>query len=281
MMAGRSNALLTINFILCIFYLSAADVNGQSASSSLSFAERGPGAFSKNFTDILCLANNPAASTGSEGFSAGIYSERRFMFKELSQYNLVFAHSTTHANIGVKLHYSGFSDYNESSASLSYSRDLGKLRVGIRFNYHKISISGYGSVSTYSADMSVIWQLTEKLRAGIQAINPIPVPFGLDKTEQYASLYKLGIGYEISDKCFLGGELYKETGKTVNVQLLLQYRLAGRLSFRGGLNTSVGQPFVGLEWFLKDLRLGIDGSYHPDLGFTPALMISFMKQKSN
>ncbi|HTE24918.1 hypothetical protein [Flavitalea sp.] len=281
MMTERLSVLLIITLILYIFCLLAVDVNGQSASSSESFTERGPGAFSKKFTDIFCLANNPAASTGSESFSAGIYSERRFMLKELSQYYLVLAHSTTHANIGVKLHYSGFSDYNESSASLSYGRDLGKLRVGMRFNYHKISISGYGSTSTWSADISVIWQLTEKLRAGIQAINPIPVPFGPDKSEHFASLYKLGMGYEIADKCFLGGELYKETGKTVNVQLLLQYRLDSRLSFRGGLNTNVGQPFAGVEWFLNDFRLGIDGSYHPDLGFTPALMISFKKQKSN
>jgi hypothetical protein len=281
MIARRFSVFTILTFILCVFCLLADEAKGQSAGSSSSFTGRGPGAFSKKFTDVFCMANNPASATGSESFSAGIYSERKFMLKELSQYNLVLAHSTTHANIGLKLHYSGFSDYNESSASLSYGRDLGKLRVGIRFNYHKISISGYGSTSTYSADMSVIWELTEKLRAGIQAINPVPVLFGPGKTEKYASLYKLGMGYELSDKCFLGGELNKETGKIINVQLLLQYRFAGMLSFRGGLNTDVGQPFAGIEWMLGDLRLGIDGSYHPDLGFSPALIVSFMKQKSN
>jgi hypothetical protein len=279
MILWRLSILSTIKLILLVCCLLAVDANGQSAVSSLSFAGRGPAAYSKKFTDIFCLANNPASVTGSEGFSSGVYSERKFMFKELSQYYLVLAHSTAHANIGIRLHYSGFSDYNESSASLGYGRDLGKLQAGIRFNYHKISISGYGSVSTWSADLSVIWELSEKLHAGIQAINPMPVFFGQDKTEQYDSLYKLGMGYELSDNCFVGGEVCKETGLPVNVQLLLQYRLVARLCFRGGLNTNVGQPFAGLEWVFKELRLGIDGSYHPDLGFTPALMISFMKQK--
>jgi hypothetical protein len=270
--------------IILIFFVSAwlqVDAMAQSVRSPLSFTDRGLGAFSKNFPDIFCFANNTAASTGAEGFSAGIYSERRFMLEELSQHQAVLAYSTTNANIGLKLHYTGFSDYNESCASLSYGRDLGKIRLGIGFNYHKINISGYGSASTYSADISVIWQLTEKLHAGVQAINPVPVFFGPGKAEQYASVYKLGMGYEVSEKCFLAGELSKETGKLVNVLLALQYRLITRLSFRGGFNTDVGQPFAGIDLGFTNLRLGIAGSYHPDLGFTPSLLISFMKQKSN
>jgi hypothetical protein len=267
-------------FILFIVAWMFVDANAQSVRSSLAFTDHGLGAFSKNFSDVFSLANNAAAATGAEGFSGGIFSERRFMLKELSHYHLIIAHYGTNANIGLKLNYTGFADYNESAASLSYGRDLGKISIGIGFNYHKIDISGYGSASTYSADISVIWQLTEKLHAGVQALNPVPVFFGPGKTEQYASVYKLGMGYEISEKCFLAGEVCKETGKIVNVQLGLQYRLITRLSFRGGVNTDLGQPFAGIDWLFTNFRLCITGSYHPELGFTPSLMISFMKEKS-
>ncbi|MHA4845227.1 hypothetical protein ACX0G7_13730 [Flavitalea antarctica] len=251
----------------------------QSVRSPLAFTDRGAGAFSENFTDVFCLANNPAASAGAEGFSAGIYSERRFMLKELSKYHLVIAHAATNGNIALKMNHSGFSGFSESSASLSYGRDLGKIRLGIGFNYHRISISGYGSASTYSADVALIWQLTEKLHAGIHAINPVPVFFGPGKTEQYASVYKMGMGYEISEKCFIAGELWKETGKIVNVMFALQYRFIASLGVRGGFNTDVGQPFAGVDWVFGSIRLGISGSYHPDLGFTPSLLVCFMKEK--
>ncbi|RYY66382.1 MAG: hypothetical protein EOO13_15845 [Chitinophagaceae bacterium] len=244
----------------------------------MSFTERGLGALSKKFADVFCLANNPAASMGAEGFSAGIYSERRFMLEELGQYNMVLAYAKSNSIIGAKLNYNGFSEYNESSASLVYGHDLGKLSVGIGFNYHKVTFQAYGAASTYSADLSLIMQLTEKLRAGIQAINPVPVFFGPEKTEKYPAIYKLGLGYEVSEKCFLAGELLKETGKTVNVQVGLQYRLVNSIIFRVGINTDVGRPFAGIDWIFNKLRLCISGSYHPDLGFTPALMIAFMKQ---
>jgi hypothetical protein len=201
------------------------------------------------------------------------------MQAELNQYVAAVHYGLENSGIGLQAHYAGFSAYNESMACLSYGRNLGKISLGLQFNYHKISISGYGSDATYSADIAVIWQLTDKLRAGIQVINPVPVFFGPGKSEQYSSMYKLGMGFEFSEKCFLAGEIIKETEKTVNVVMAMQYQFSGKIYLKTGVNTDIGKPFAGVGWMVTDFRLDITGSYHPDLGFTPAMMLIFKSKK--
>ena len=239
----------------------------------------GLGALSKSFQDVFSFAENPAGLNELQGISAGLYAERRFMLAELNQYVAAAHYGLVNSGIGIQMHYAGSSAYNESMAGLSYGRNLGKISLGLQFNYHKISISGYGSDGTYSADIAVIWQLTDKLRAGIQVINPVPVFFGPGKSEQYSSMYKLGMGFEFSGKCFLAGEINKETEKTVNVILAIQYGFSGKMYLKAGVNTDIGKPFAGVGWTLADFRLDVTGSYHPGLGFTPGMMVIFKNRK--
>jgi hypothetical protein len=262
-------------FIALIPLLMASGMNAQSIKSAQSCTMSNLTAYSKSFVDAFSLCGNPAAATTNQGLSAGVAVEQRFMLKELSVYNIIIIDEFERSAIALQVSYGGFANYNESMCGLSYSRDLGKIRIGTRFNYHRLAAVGYGSASTFSADISLIWQLTEKLRAGIQAINPMPVMFGIDKSESYSSVYKLGLGYEVSEKCFLSMEAAKETAKSVNISFFLQYNLVERFHFRAGLNTDVGQPFLGIGWKLSGLRLYITGSYHPDLGITPGLTLLF------
>ena len=268
--------LLDLILCLSIVVFASSKAVGQSFQPPVRSIAGGLGALSQHFSDVFAIADNPAGIAGAPGFSGGIYAGERFMLKELGDYLLVGAYESNTSSVLVQLHYAGSSDYNESSAGLSYARNLGKVRAGIRFNYHRITIGGYGSGATVSGDVSLIWELTPKLRAGIQAINPMPAFFGPDRSEEYPSLYRLGIGYEISDKCFLAGDIIKETGKTVNLSLAFQYQVVSKLLFRIGVNTDTGSPSMSLGWLLKLVRVSITGSYHPDLGFTPGVMLTFL-----
>src|SRR5690349_13987420 len=105
-------------FLLSLLFTGAG--YAQMANSSISFAGRGLGAYSSNFQDVFSVADNVASVTGAKSLGGGMIGERRFMLQELSQYRLVAVYSDSLATMAVELQFSGFSAYNESTASLSY-----------------------------------------------------------------------------------------------------------------------------------------------------------------
>lgn len=256
----------------------------QSYRSPVADPALGSGAYSVNYQDAFVFASNPASlglSPGAGGTSVGIAANRRFMIAELTRYNTVVAFRRKNAGLAVQMNYSGFSGFNESSAGIGFGRNLGKIAVGIQVNYHRLVMTGYDSYGTASADVSLSWQLTEKLRSGIQVVNAVPRNFGPLKDERYASIYKMGLGYEASENCYLSSEILKETEKEVNVFLSVHYQFASRFFGRIGVNTDVGSPFFALGWQQAKLRILVTGSYHSRLGFSPGLMISFENQKKD
>jgi hypothetical protein len=201
------------------------------------------------------------------------------MLAALTHYHAVLYYQDKHAAVGLQLHHAGNGDYTGSLAGISYGRDLGSLRLGAQFNYHRLSIAGYGSTATYSADLALIWQLTDKLYAGIQLLNPVPVTFGPDKTERFTSVYRLGIGYELSDAFFIATEVSKESGKTAYVQVAMQYQFIKKFFLRFCINTDEGRPAAAAGWEWNKIRLYLTGSYHSQLGMSPGLMMIFTHSK--
>ncbi|RYG05552.1 MAG: hypothetical protein EOO02_03465 [Chitinophagaceae bacterium] len=270
--------------VLCAFAGFPLVFFAQSYRSPVSDPALGSGAYSVNYQDAFVFAANPAAlglSTEQGGTSAGIAARRRFMLTELNQINAVAAFRRRNAGLSVLLNYAGFSEFNESSAGIGFGRNLGKLSLGMQLNYHRLVATGYDSYGTISADLSLLWQLTEKLRSGIQVINALPRNFGPLKDEKYSSIYKMGIGYEASKSCYLSAEILKETEKDVNVFLSVHYQFASEFFGRIGLNTDVGSPFFAAGWQKRKLRILVTGSYHAQLGFSPGLMISFENPKKD
>jgi hypothetical protein len=237
-------------------------------------------AYSRKFGDALSFGNNPAAVPTAGAWSGGIRAERRFMLAALTHYHAVLHYQGKHAGAGLQLYQAGNGGYTESLAGLSYSRDLGQIRLGAQFNYHRLSIAGYGTGATYSADLAVLWQLTGKLQAGIQVLNPVPVSFGPDKSERFTSVYKLGVGYDVSDAFFVAAELSKESRSPADLQVAMYYQFASKFFIRLGINTDVGRPAAALGWEWKNIRLFLTGSYHSQLGMSPGLIMLFTNSKT-
>jgi hypothetical protein len=265
--------------VMSVFLFSFLFSNGQLLRPALNIND-GSAVYSKNFADVIAGASDPAATIGREGFSAGIASERRYMLQELTAHMLAASYGTQRAGVGVQVQMSGSGGYSESMAGLSYARLLGKIILGVQFNYHRISVGGYGSAGTASADVSLIWDLTEKLRAGIQVMNPVPIAFGADKSEKYPSAFKLGVGYDVSGDCHLFVAVSKLTTGAADVNFGVHYSIRQKLFLRMMLHTDVKGPMVAAGWQLRFLRLFVTGSYHPELGFSPGLQLIFKQKKS-
>jgi hypothetical protein len=224
--------------------------------------------------DVFSFTGNQAALAQVKTPAIGIYGERRFLLEEDNVYALAAAFPSSLGNFGVKLNYAGFSNFNETTAGLAYGRSLGsKVDLGVQFNYYGYQVSGYDNASTINFELGAIWHLSPKLNAGFHLYNPVGGKLNKTEEEKLASVYKFGAGYDASDNFFISTEIIKEENKPVNVIGGLQYQFKKQFFARVGFVSETGSGFggVGVSW--KNFRLDISGNYHPQLGFSPGLLL--------
>jgi hypothetical protein len=234
------------------------------------------GAYSKNFQDAFSFVSNQASLSSSKQACAGAYSEQRFLLKELNLSTIAVAVPLKSGGVGFQANYFGVSDYNESQVGIAYAKKLGSMvDIGVQFNYYMLRIAGYGSYNTVNFEIGTIFHPTEKLHLGLHAYNPVGGKFGKNSSEKLASVYKAGFGYEASKQVFISAEIIKEENKPVNVNAGLQYVFAKQFFVRTGIATESGSPYAGAGLHWKNLRLDVAVSYHPQLGFSPGLMLVY------
>ncbi|MBK7308597.1 MAG: hypothetical protein IPI88_17355 [Chitinophagaceae bacterium] len=273
----KTKVLLSAFFIISLNQLTA-----QSLRYSLAQPYSSLSAYSVQQNDALSFTGNQAALALTKQAGIGIFGERRFMLKETSVYTLGAAVPTRLGNIGIQLQYAGFKNFRENKIGLAYARKLGKLvDVGVQFNYYGYSIPAYGKASAINFEMGALFHLTGKLTAGIHVYNPIGGKLGKDKEEKIAAAYKIGLGYDASERFFIGCEIIKEEDKAVNVIAGLQYQFAKQFFAKAGFLSESGTAYAGAGVGWKKLRLDISSSYHPQLGFSPGiLLIMHFKSKA-
>jgi hypothetical protein len=232
------------------------------------------GAYSRNFSDVFSFVSNQAALSSLKQGGAGVYSGRRFFLKELNLSTLAIAVPVKNGGIGFQAIYFGFSDYSESQLGIAYAKKLGSLvDIGVQFNYYMVRISGYGNAGAVNFEIGMLFHPTEKFHLGFHVYNPAGGGMGKNSNEKLASIYQAGMGYEVSDQLFLSTEIVKEENKPVNINAGLQYVFAGTFFMRAGIATQPASPFAGAGLRWKLFRLDITVDYHPQLGFSPGLLL--------
>ncbi len=245
----------------------------QSLRQPISAIYVGLAAYSVQHTDAFSFTNNQAALAQIKEVTAGIYGEQRFLLSATSLYTAAIAIPTKAGNFGVNLKYAGFKNFNENQIGMAYARSLGSgVDIGVQFNYYGYRVPSYSSANTITVEMGAMIHLSEQLNAGIHVYNPIGGRF--DKSgEKLSSAYKVGLGYDASEKIFISAEIVKEEDFPVNVNVGMQYQFMQQFFARAGVAsaTSLAYAGVGIGW--KNYRIDFSGSYHPQLGWSPGLML--------
>lgn len=266
-------------FLLLILWCTSFS---QTLRYSLSMPYISLGAYSSNQNDPFAFTNNQAALGREKAGSAGVFGEKRFLLKENSLYGLAVAIPTSLGNFGLQLSYAGFKNFNENKIGLAYGRSLSKLLdIGVQFNYYGYRVPQYGNASTVNFELGAMLHFSDKLNGGLHVYNPIGGNLGNESSEKLASGYKLGLGYDASDNFYISAEIIKEEDKPVNVVAGVQYQFLKQFFARVGFMSETGIGFAGLGLGWQNMRLDISGSFHPQLGFSPGilLIIQFKERK--
>jgi hypothetical protein len=231
-------------------------------------------AYSTEQQDPFSFTANQAALAQIKQAGIGLYGERRFLLRETSSYTLVTAFPTGMGNFGIQFNYAGFKDFNENKLALAYARALGdKLAIGAQFNYYGYRIPGYNNTSSINFEAGVLLHFSDKLNGGIHVYNPAGTKTVKLGTERLAAAYKIGLGYDASPDFFVSAEIIKEEDKPVNLLAGMQYHFAKQFFVRTGFMSQSSLLFAGAGIGWANLRLDVAGSYHPQLGFSPGLLL--------
>ena len=240
------------------------------------------GAYTLQHADAFSFSANQAALANINAISSGIYGERRFLLEELSLYQGAFTLPTSSGNFGLQGSYAGSTDYNETSVGFAYGRKLGsKLNIGAQFNYHSIKLAGYGTASAINFEGGLLFHVTEQFHVGIHFYNPTGTAFQKNEDEKLPAIYTAGLGYEVSNKFFISGEIQKVEDEDLNVNAGMQYSFDEKLFARAGFTSAASSYFLGLGVMLKNFRLDATASVHPQLGITPGLLLLFKGSEKN
>jgi hypothetical protein len=266
---------------LLISMLLFSIVHAQVVREPLSVKYAGLGAYSKNFSDVFSATSNIATLAQLRDASAGVYAERRFMLSEMNGFAGVAAVPSTSGTFGLQADYFGTAEFNESQLGLIYARRVtNQIDVGVKFNYHSVAIRGYGSSAAVNFEAGSIFHLTEKLHTGIHVYNPTGSKLGKSGNEKLASIFRFGLGYEVSKTVFVSTEIVKQEDRQVGVNAGLQYNLHEKVLLRGGISTYTNNSYVGLGLNLGFGRIDINSAFHPQLGFTPGFLLLVNLKKS-
>jgi hypothetical protein len=269
--------------ITLISFCLTNSIMAQSIRYSIALPYIGLSAYSTQQTNPLSYTANQAALAKVKQAGVGLYGEKRFLLAATNAYALAVAMPTKMGNFGVQLHYAGFKNFNENKIGLAYATSLGNsVDAGIQFNYYSYHIPAYGNASSINFEAGAIIHFTSKLNGGIHIYNPVGGKLSNTDNEKLAASYKIGLGYDASENFFVSGEIIKEEDKPVNIVAGFQYHFAKQFFARAGFVSGSSAPFAGAGIGWKNMRLDVSGSYHPQLGISPGvlLIIHFGKKKS-
>lgn len=262
-------------FFLIVLFLVPVVLRAQSLHAPFSRYYTGIGAYSRSFISPFSFSTNQAALAQTKKPGAGIYSERPYFLKELARYSCVAIIPVNGNGIGVLLNHSGNNSYRQSQVGIAYGRKLSdRIDVGAQFNYHRVTIPAYVNAGVIGVELGALIHISEKVHAGMHIVNPLG---RMKKGERLRLAYinTFGLGYEASEKLFLQMEISKEENLPLRVSSTIQYTIKEEVYLRAGVLTNTGSLYAGwgLKW--KQFRTDIAASYHPVLGVTPSLLITY------
>ncbi len=269
-------------FILIIAVFLQVNLTAQNSSAPMSGA-RGlaMGDAAATFSDIHSIFSNQAGIAFMEGLGFSVGAERRFLTSEINSIIGGFAYPTNAGTFGLSLNYFGFSGYNEQKIGIAYARKLSKkISIGAQLDYLGYSIPDYGSKSLFTFELGVQAQLIENLTIGAHIFNPIRQEVVPD--EKVPTIFRLGAGYSPGKNLTITGEFEKDIDFDMVFKAGVEYFLIDILCLRAGVSTNPLLNSFGLGLKLKNgLMIDLASSYHYDLGFTPAISVSFEMGKKS
>ncbi len=239
------------------------------------------------YPDFWSVWHNQAGLGYYTHFSAGIHHENRFMVPELALNCIGVTIPTSTGTFGISCTHFGYPNYNENKIGLALGKAFHeRFAVGLQINYLDVFINDdFGRSGTVAIEAGIIAEPIDNLMIGFHVFNPTASSFPKMEGERIPVILRMGMGYQFSDRLFLGAETEKdlELGKAF-AKMGMEYRLIEYIYIRTGLSVhEYVQHSFGLGFSKYNFQADIAFSFQPVLGYTPffSLLYVFQQNKRN
>jgi hypothetical protein len=267
--------------IVCILIYSAhaaADIPYTTAGGKAT----GTGNQFSNTSDVFSASNNPAGLGFVKQFAFGVFAERRFFVAGLDLINSSITLPTKTGTFGIGIHYFGRKEFNEKLACLSFGKLFGKkFSAGVKFDYLNYTIAEYGQRNLFTFDVGFQYQALNNLLLGAHVFNPLPLELEKVYGEKVPTLIRFGAAYLPVKKVTLLGEFEKDLTFRPNLKFGMNYQVVDFFSLQAGINSFPLRGTFGFGLNYKGVYLDFSGNYHPVLGLTPRLSLSYYINKKD
>ncbi len=258
-------------------FLFVSPVKGQEQSLQRAAIPVIDGSYSNKQMLLSAGLSNPSILTNLKSFSAAAEMQATYLMKETRLFSAAVVQPFGRSAIGLLVAHNGSPDFTRSTLSLLLNRNLGNVQLGAEFLFHHSMITGYPSSAKVDAGINCRMELSPVFNAGFRLRNLSGL---IIKNENaFAPVIQAGAGYDISEAILLGCEWLQEAGRAPMVTSGLLYRFHSLFLLLGGINWLPCQPYGGFQFTYHQWKLLVKTSFHPALGWSPSVGISFGKLK--
>lgn len=216
------------------------------------------GSYSRHFQNVMSAWSNPAGLSCLPRFTAGIYSENRFLLKAASLYAVMAAVPVPGGAFGAGITRLGNSAWHAQRVSGAYGRALGsRVGAGLQFNYETVAVQGFGAAGSISFDGGLLWHISEQFHTGLHIF----------RLENMPVIYSGGIGFEASRDFLLTAEV---TSAGAGLKAAAYYHIVPSLALELGIASNPAYNNAAVIFYVHSLRIDIAAGFHPQLGITPS-----------
>lgn len=226
----------------------------------------------------LSSYSNPSALSLTPARTFYLSYENHFMIRELSTYAAAFSMPTSWVDLSLILSRFGYEDYRETKCGLNVSKLLGNgFSLGVRFLFYNMDyIDNEDAVNVFSADVGLQYQPVDNLLLGVLVSNPFGITYK-NSEERYdlPVTFSVGLRYTVIPQCNLWMEGEKSSDTPFCWKGAAEYEIVEALRLRLGVLSSPWMPTFGVGYRMRKLSFDVAGSWHPVLGISPGIGISF------
>lgn len=221
--------------------------------------------------DAWSYHHNPGASAGIRHFSAGVYYEARFLAKELQTQALSMALPLKKGVLSVGGQFYGYEQYRQTRAGAGYSLLLSeKIGAGVQVNLQQLRFGdNYGSATNATVEAGFLATISPKWRIGMSVLNIGRQRIAPLEDDRFTSVMRIGTHYRPSKKVTALFEVEKQVVHPVSFRAGLEYLPAEAFAVRFGAQSGPAELAFGFGYRKSTLHLDAGTKYHPVLGWTP------------
>jgi hypothetical protein len=231
--------------------------------------------------DEWSLFNNIAGINRVRKTSSILSFQNLYGIPELSRIGFGMIHPFKPVTAGVSFYRYGDSYYNEIKTGLGVAHKIRNVSLGIKVNYHQVSIQEIGVKRNLVFEFGGITEISKQLHVGAHIYNFNQAKFSKKDKEYIPVIVKAGISYTPYEKISINIESEKQLDFKPVFKTGIEYSIIEKIKLRAGISINPSANFFGAGFKNKNFSLDYAFNTHNALGFSHQISITYILKNKN